>query len=155
MTSDGISTEDWEVVQDYASKIANAACADDERTSDFVTEKLLRYLECLEAKYGKLPGILATRADYTSDLSQRLKLLQEAYDLARQSNDKENLTLTASSLARLFVDEVGDATSAEKWLASLADALGDKWDDLEHQEFQTLSGQVERLKQKRKPGSSV
>jgi hypothetical protein len=34
MTSDGISTEDWEVVQDYAAKIANAACADDEATSD-------------------------------------------------------------------------------------------------------------------------
>jgi hypothetical protein len=152
MTSDGISTEDWEVVQDYAAKIANAACADDEAASDVFTEKLSRYLECLEVKYGKRASILATRADYTTDLSQRLHLLQEAYELARQSNDKKNLTLTASSLAQLFAEEVADVSSADKWLAALADALGEKWDDLEYQEFQKLSAQVERLKQRRTRG---
>lgn len=155
MTSDGISTNDWEVVKEFAAEIANARCANDETTSDITAQKLLRYLDHLEAKYGKLSSILATRADYTSDLRQRVRLLQEAYELARISNDRENLTLTAAALAQLFVEEVGDVSSGEKWLASLADALGNKWDDMEHQEFKKLSTQVQSLKQRGKPGSPV
>lgn len=151
MTSDGINTEDWEVVQDYAAKIANAACADDAKTSDIITEKLLRYLECLEAKYGKLPSILATRADYVNDLTQRVKLLEQSYELAKQSDDRENLTLTASSLAQLYVEEAVDVSAAQKWLALLADALESKWDDLEYQEFQKLTTQVESLNRRGKP----
>lgn len=153
MTSDGISTEDWNVVQDYAASIANAACADDAATSDKITEKLLRYLECLEAQYGKLPSILATRADYVNDLSQRVRLLEQAYEYAKQSTDRENLTLTASSLAQIYVEEAVNVSAAQKWLALLADALGNKWDDLEHQEFQKLTAQVESLKQRGKPNS--
>src|SRR5262245_6166149 len=95
MTSDGISTEDWEVVRDYAAKIANAVCAEDEPTSDILTEKLLRYLECLIIKYGTRASILATKADYAKDTGQRQHLLERAYEIARQSDDKPNLTLAA------------------------------------------------------------
>jgi hypothetical protein len=82
-----------------------------------------------------------------------VQLLEEAYELARQSGDRANLTLTASSLAQLFVEEAADVSSAQKWLALLADALGDKWDDLEHQQLQKLTAQIESLKQRGKPGS--
>jgi len=151
MTSDGISTEDWEVVQDYAAKIANAACADDHASSDELTGKLLRYLECLEVKCGKRASILATRADYESDLRQQVSLLEQAHEMARQSEDRANLTFTASSLAQLYIEESVDIPAAQKWLALLADALGNKWDDLEYQEFRELTDQVEKLKQQTKP----
>ena len=153
MTTDGISTEDWEVVQDYAAKIANAVCADDSVTSDALTEQLLCYLDCMETKYGKLPSIIATRADYTTDLIERVQLLEHAYELAKQLNDRSNMALTASSLAQLFVEETVDVPSAGRWLASLAESLGEKWDDLEHKEFQRLTAELENLKQRRKPDS--
>ena len=108
MTTDGISTEDWEVVKDFAAKIANAVCAEDNANSQRLTEDLLRYLERLETKYGRLPSIIATKADYTTELNQRVQLLKQAYALAKQSNDKVNMTLTASSLAQLFVEETLD-----------------------------------------------
>src|SRR6266853_5733168 len=148
MTTDGISTEDWEVVKDFAAKIATAACADDNANSQRLTEELSRYLERLETKYGKLPSIIATKADYTADLNQRVELLKQAYALAKQSDDKVNMTLTASSLAQLFVEEALDIPSAESWLALLSDALGDTWDDLEHQEFLKLQRKFENLKQR-------
>lgn len=153
MTSDGISTKDWEVVQDYAAKIANAACADNDATSDALTKELFSYLECLESKHGKLPSIIAMRAYYACDISQQVNLLQEAYELAKQLNDRENLTFTASSLAQLFAEETTDVSSAQKWLALLADALGDKWDDAEHQEFQRLTALVESRKEREAPDS--
>jgi hypothetical protein len=74
--------------------------------------------------------------------------LKQAYALAKQSDDKVNMTLTASSLAQLFVEEAFDAPAAETWLALLSDALGDNWDDLEHQEFLKLQGKFENLKQR-------
>jgi hypothetical protein len=153
MTSDGISTEDWEVVKDFAAKIATAACADDNAKSQRLTEDLLRYLERLETKYGKRPSIIATKADYTTDLNQRVQLLKQAYALAKQSDDKVNMTLTASSLAQLFVEEALDVPSAESWLALLSDALGDSWDDLEHQELLRLQRELENLKRRAKPNS--
>ena len=151
MTSDGISTEDWEVVHDYAVKIANAACADDHASSDILTMKLLRYLDSLESKYGKRASILATKADYESDQILRVSLLEQAHEIARHSGDRENLTFTSSSLARLYVEESVDIPAAQKWLALLADALGNKWDDLEYQEFQDLTVQIENLKRQEKP----
>ena len=153
MTADGISTEDWEVVKDFAAKIANAVCAEDNANSQRLTEDLLRYLERLETKYGRLPSIIATKADYTTELNQRVQLLKQAYALAKQSNDKVNMTLTASSLAQLFVEETLDVSSAQAWLALLSNALGDNWDDLEHQEFLKLQGELESLKRRAKPSS--
>jgi hypothetical protein len=153
MTTDGISTEDWDVVKDFAARIANAVCADDNANSQRLTEELSRYLERLETKYGKLPSIIATKADYTADLNQRVELLKQAYALAKQSDDKVNMTLTASSLAQLFVEEALDVPSAESWLALLSDALGDSWDDLEHQELLRLQRELENLKRRAKPSS--
>lgn len=146
MTSDGISKEDWDVVQDYAMQIANAGLASNDKTPERIVQKLLDYLDSLETKYGKLPSILATRADYISDIKLRVRLLEEAYELSKDSNDKGNLMLIASSLSQLFVEKLEDASSGEKWLVLFADALGEKWDDFEYLELQELAAKVEKLK---------
>ena len=56
-TSDGITTEEWEIVRELAVEIVNAS---DERELQY-RQQLLSYLETLEEKYGPLVSILATR----------------------------------------------------------------------------------------------
>ena len=59
-TSDGISSQDWDVIHELAVEIVNAP--DNEKPA--YSKKLVDYLETLERNYGPLPSILATRADY-------------------------------------------------------------------------------------------
>lgn len=150
-TSDGIRAEDWEGVIDFSAQIANAVISEDEILAETLTKKLLGLIDVLERKYGKLPSILATRADCMDDPVERGILLEQAWQIASELADKANLVLISSSLAELYIEELGNLSMGKKWLASLADALGDKWDDLEHQEFQKLSVQLEGLKRKKKP----
>ncbi len=145
MTSDGISIADWEVATDYAAQIANAACADDDQLAADLTAKFLRYLDELEFKYGKLPSILATRSDYLDDPAQRVALLGEAYGLAEHLDDRRNSTLIAASLAEVFIKESLNVPLARKWLAVLADLLGANWDDLDHEEYESLRRELQRI----------
>src|SRR5439155_27076385 len=102
MTPDGISTTDWERVKELACKIANASGANDEGLSSEYTTQLLLLLDELQEKYGNLPSILATKADYIANLSESLALLKQASQIGNKQGDKANLTLTASSMARVY-----------------------------------------------------
>jgi hypothetical protein len=138
MTSDGISKEDWDEVIDLSAKIADAASAEDEALRQPLTTRLLRALDSLERKYGRLPAILATRADYTDDPLQKIALLEEAWRIANNREDRFNLVLIASSLAELHIEELNDTSSGARWLACLEEALENHWDDGEYQELQRL-----------------
>ena len=72
MTSDGISDADWDVVHALAVEIVNAS---ESEAAVRTTAALLCHLDTLEQKYGALPSILATRADYVEDAGERLRLL--------------------------------------------------------------------------------
>lgn len=73
-TSDGISSEDWDKVHELAVEIVNAGDAQ----SEVHRSQLLIYLDQLEKKYGELPSILATRADYVAELKHKEALLKRA-----------------------------------------------------------------------------
>lgn len=146
MTSDGISTEDWELVRVYATNVSNAVLKEDNQAAADMTQQLLCYLDRLETRYGKLPSILATRADYVTDIQQRRRLLELAHSEAHQAKDVYNLLLTASSLTELFVEELPNAQLADMWLARLSEALGEKWHDEEHRSFLELSSRVTELR---------
>lgn len=144
MTSDGIASDDWERVQDFAARIANAVCKDVEAGP--IICNLIAYLGGLEGKYGRLPSILATKADYTADITQREGLLLEAYDAAAFIGDKKNATSISSSLAQLFLEELNDIALGEKWLNTFCDALGESWDDCEFHELERLRSVFLKLK---------
>ena len=131
-TSDGISSKDWEIVADLAARIANAACAENERAGNAATQELFAHLVRLERKYGRLPSILATRADYAEDMSQKVSLLEEAWRLAQNRQDIRNLVFIASSLAEVFLTELKDYQKGRKWLGELEIALGNHWGDDEY-----------------------
>lgn len=85
-TPDGISTQDWDMVHELAVDIVNTN--GDEQENSRV--RLLNFLDELEEKYGELPSILATRADYTADLRRKEQLLIRAYVLAGARHDSLN-----------------------------------------------------------------
>lgn len=119
-TSDGISSEDWDMVHDLSLKIVNAEAESEEH---IYTNQLLQYLDELEVKYGVLPSILATRADYVSDTNEQSALLRQAYALAEASRDISNLKEIAHSLAELYIEDLQDPSEGQTWTERLRSHL--------------------------------
>jgi hypothetical protein len=114
-TSDGISTQDWDVVHQFALDIANAPA--DAR--DRHRKRLLGFLDVLEAKYGPVPSILATRADYLEEEDPaREDLLLRAHESAERQQDPANLVCVSQSLAELYLER-GDLLRADEWLRKM------------------------------------
>jgi hypothetical protein len=140
-TPDGISTEDWDVVHELAVNLVNT----DEERSEECRARLLRYLDKLEEKYGELPSILATRADYVDDLNAREQLLTRAYSLAENRRDGRNALYLAHSLAELYVEEFKNGSEGRKWLERLRQRLVEVDDSWFAEEYERLLGVAEHL----------
>lgn len=138
MTPDGITEKEWGKVKELAAKIANASLPGQEIDFDKYQDKLLHFLDELENKYGELPSILATRADYVADASTSIVLLEKAYKLAKSRNDVANLTYIASSIAETYVERLSDFKTAQYWINELEKCLGAYFDEDEFQTLQTL-----------------
>jgi hypothetical protein len=141
-TSDGISTEDWDVVHQLAVDVANAAMKDAEDQVRELTQRLLRWLDRLDDKYGERPSLLATRADYIEDVGSKEQLLTRAYALAEDRGDALNGLATAHSLAELSIEDIADDVRGHLWLGRLRARLvhqDDGWYAEEHDRLrQTL-----------------
>jgi len=139
MTPDGISTEDWKRVQELATRLANATEANDEVLHEASRQELLGWLRQLHSKYGELPSILATEADYVEETAERLALLTRAYELAEPRADSRNLMLIASSIAQIYIEELGNYTQGKYWIAVFGRRLAQYPDEFEQTEFNRLN----------------
>ena len=143
-TSDGITSEDWDPVHDFALDIVNG----DGDECETLKCALLTYLDSLQIKYGELPSILATRADYVNNLEQKEQLLSRAYVLAEARQDIRNQFEIAHSLAELYIDDFEDPTAGSKWLGRLRRHSEDTGDASRRAEYERLRKQVRRLQTK-------
>lgn len=134
-TSDGISTEDWNVVHELVLNIVNAEA---EAEENIFTNQLFQFLDELEAKYGILPSILATRADYVSDVNEQAMLFKHAYALAEASNDIKNLKLISHSLAELYIEDLKGFSEGRIWMERLRNHLLSSPDKDLHHELKRL-----------------
>jgi len=141
MTPDGISDIDWARVHELAVEIGNA----EGNASHTYTSELLGYLTTLEQKYGPLPSILTTRADYAGDPRESAALLTRAYRVAAERHDREATLYIASSLAALQIAEFRDRREGARWLAAFADALKHAGDEFDREDFQELEIALEAL----------
>ena len=118
-TSDGIATADWDVVHGLAVDVVNAS---DEQKAHHVRQ-LLDYLDVLEFKYGPLPSILATRADYLdAEDPAREELLLHAQSIAEANDDVANRVSITQSLAELYLEKA-DLKKADHWLTRMRECL--------------------------------
>jgi hypothetical protein len=148
-TSDGITTEDWDIVHEIAVEIVNAPDSEKQHHA----EELLRYLEVLEAKYGPLPSILATRADYLADEDPaREELLLRAHALADARNDSGSVVCSAQSLAKLYLHK-RDLTEANRWLNRMRECLVPR-NDADHSEYERIRAEYRKLAIKLTPPSN-
>lgn len=113
-TSDGIATNDWETIRDLAATVVNRSGAGDDGSLD--RKRLLRALDKLEKKYGRLPSILSTRADYVDDPELSLSLLKEAYVTADERSDVKNKAFISSTLSELYLETFQRKDLARFWL---------------------------------------
>ena len=139
-TSDGIISEDWDVIHELAVDIVNAP--DNEKPA--YSKKLADYLDSLEHKYGPLPSILATRADYLPDDDPaRGDLLLRAYQSAEASGDCQNQLLVAQSLAELHLEKV-ELFDANRGLERMRSHLM-AMKDAEYSEYERLRANYRKL----------
>lgn len=80
---------------------------------------MLKYLQWLENKYGQLPSILATRADYISGNREKERLFLHAYRLSKERKDIFNQAEIAHSLADLYIEKCVWYQGGHKWLKKL------------------------------------
>jgi NADH:ubiquinone oxidoreductase subunit E len=110
MTPDGIATEDWDRVLALAVQVVNDSAAGNEEDSDAASMRLREVLDELQEKYGALPSLLATRADYVASPEEREYWLLAAYEQAQKRDDPKNLVWVSSSLACFHLEEAPDVT---------------------------------------------
>jgi hypothetical protein len=127
MTSDGISHQDWDRVHELALAIVNASDAASEKKC---RRKLFDYLDVLTTKYGELPSLLATRADYVEDRRVSESLLRQAFTNAVNLGDRKNCLYIALDLAEMYLEDFPSRPTASNWLTSAREFLnaGDKSD---------------------------
>ena len=133
-TPDGITTEDWDRVHELALEVVNLSAEDDEAGSDAAKIQLRELLDDLQEKYGPLPSLLATRADYVERVEDSEYWLTAAYEQAAARRDAKNLVWIAASLATLFVEDARDPARGAEWLARLDELLlvsPDPWERAE------------------------
>lgn len=123
MTPDGISTDDWDRVQELAVGVVNLSGQEQYEASDEAARELLEVLDELQERYGPLPSVLATRADYVTSSADREYWLLAAYREAENRKDRRNQTWISHSLAVHYVEGAEDEAEGLRWLTILESAL--------------------------------
>ena len=141
-TTDGISSEEWNRVTELAFEIwHHINDAEEERRR----LELFAYLDALEMKYGPLPSILATRADFSSpdEIGNQEALLVRAYALAVERGDRANALAIAHSLANMYLWKLGKPLEGGTWLACfgthLYHDLEDPWWQQEYDRLKAIA----------------
>jgi hypothetical protein len=134
-TSDGIATDDWARVKECAVELFHALDSDQEVECRF---HLLQCLDELETKYGALPSIVATRADFVEETSKKEAFLLRAYSLARALGDRTNALHVAHSLASLYIDDLTKCIEASRWLLRLNKHIIEQQDEEYAKELERL-----------------
>jgi hypothetical protein len=140
-TSDGISDAEWDVIQQFAEQIADANSLG--ASDQFLASGLKRELKKLASKYGRLPSIVATEADYTRDKVKELSLLKEAYVGSCELSDFKNKSYIAASIAEYYVERVLDIGKANYWLSQLQESLKGYSDDYLVSVYEDVKGTIE------------
>lgn len=100
-----ISREDWERVMEKACDIANTTEHDRDPMHTVHVEGMMKLLDELEDIYGPQSQILATRADYLNEFSERRALYQKALLLALKNHDTREINEITNSLKDLAKEE--------------------------------------------------
>jgi hypothetical protein len=140
-TPDGISGDDWSRVYQLT---VDLFCAKPQ-----ARKQLLNWLDELQGKYGELPSILATRADF-SPLVNKEQLLRRAYSLSTARGDRSNQLHVAHSLTEYCVDESRNDIEGRKWLDVLKGHLAEIADASYEHDYERMLEKLVRPARRRR-----
>jgi hypothetical protein len=110
-----ISAEDFEEFESISRRYAEAVMAGDWMVCDSLARETYETMVKWEEKYGEHPFILEHKADFAEEPEEKRKLYTRALELA-VANGLETITIRIW-LARLLLEEFGDASSAMQMLS--------------------------------------
>ena len=96
-----ITKEAWAKLHQKACDLANAVISGDTVMADVHQDYLFEILDDLETEFGIHPEIIATRADYVDDESERRRLYLLALELAQERGDSFEKREILDSLRKL------------------------------------------------------
>lgn len=143
-TPDGIADADWNEIEDLSREVAEAAISDDSFRYANAVNEMLKQLGVLQSRYGALPSILATMADYTEDDHNAIRLLENAFFVAEQRGDARNMTYISSSIAQRYFEDLSDFASGRIWTDVLRQCLVRFPDETEFKVLAELEARLER-----------
>jgi hypothetical protein len=146
LTSDGVPKESWDRIHTLAVAYANLSLGKSRQRIERTRQKMLRLLRDLEYRFGERPSLVATRSDYVKPTAYREKLLLRAFGLAKRRRDRPNMVFVSSSLASLYVEDIGNVTEGARWLKELDAALSAYPDALEKRTYRSLLKQLRDMR---------
>ena len=126
-TSDGINDDDWDQIHHDAAAIVEASSGG--LDTSLLTSRLMDQLSYLEEKYGRLPSLLATRADFIEDETLTRALLKEAYITALELEDDINAKEICLSIFESYRELDSDHPLGSFWAELLRSHLEDSPDE--------------------------
>ena len=110
--------------------------------------KFVRLVDALIRRYGEHPRLLATRADMMQRRSAKVPYLLKAYRRARLVRDKQEMVLTADSLAQTYL-ECRQLKSAAVWIKRLKTNLTNHRDKVCRAHCSKMETDLERVRTRR------
>ena len=126
----GITKNEHEVLIELICDIVNDSDDDQFYENPECTNNLLNELDRLDSKYGEMPMLISTRADFTDDVKIQIKLYKKAIQLALKSGDISTLVMAAESLVEIYVSDYPNSREALEWFDKLKiynNGYGDKY----------------------------
>ena len=97
-----LDRSDWTKLTNLSAKIADAVLVEgDELLAGKSIKELLALIDSLLHKYGKLPSLLAIKADFIDNSGERLALYEKAYVMAEKDHDFLNMKMILESIEEM------------------------------------------------------
>lgn len=103
-----------------ACDYTNYAMADDEIAAESKKKELVAALKVARLRHGEVPFLLETLADYTSNISEKLVLLDQAFRLNIAVFDYNEALSCANSALRAVIENKLD-TQIEFWRSKVGE----------------------------------
>ncbi len=134
--------DEWFQVSEAARAMVNATFINDAVLHDSAFKELQCLLSELRTKYGDHPALFETEADFTDDPAEQVSLYEQAKQVALAGG-----WVTYSiriSLARVLLEDLGDAGRALQELLDCRDEIIACADESERREWEELQKECAR-----------
>ena len=101
-----LTKDAWDLIKQPAVDLVNAIVAEDTVLEEIHRNTLFDTLDKIEGEFGSHPQLLATRADFLDDYTERKNLYNEALFLVEQTSNQVEVLEIQDSLKELELENL-------------------------------------------------